>query len=380
MSSSRGRLVQRVSLLVGLVAAILIFRLALEWYRTIDNINAMIVTPVALPATPVATGDGAPVVTDMATDQVTAFSTGPADESAHAGFTMQAAPTRAATASDSTLPRTLNILLLGTDARNGDTAATRTDALVLVHIDRERQTASMLSLPRDLWVDYSGGGEGRINAAYPLGESRFGPGGGPAMIKATVGELLDLEIDYFVMVNFEGFRTLIDRIGGITVDVPYAIDDPAYPTEDYKTIAISFRPGPQRMSGQRALMYARTRHADSDFGRNQRQQQVLLAIFDRVRERGLLQQLTSLDDYTGALRDYVRTDIPRSMLFELAQWGRNLDPHSIDRYAIDSSMVVMLRNPATFAAEPRALQRVVAKFTGQPQPSASDPQPAGRGD
>jgi anionic cell wall polymer biosynthesis LytR-Cps2A-Psr (LCP) family protein len=73
------------------------------------------------------------------------------------------------------------------------------------------------------------------------------------------------------------------------------------------------------MDGERALIYARTRHADSDFGRNQRQQQVLLALVARVRERGLLSQINQIDDYTGALRDYVRTDLPRSEMIRLAR-------------------------------------------------------------
>ncbi|HMQ35587.1 MAG TPA: LCP family protein, partial [Chloroflexaceae bacterium] len=140
--------------------------------------------------------------------------------------------------------------------------------------------------------------------------------------------------------------------------------DPAYPTEDYGTIEVRFRPGPQLLDGERALIYARTRHADSDFGRNQRQQLVLMAIFDRIRERGLLQQLTSLDDYTRAMRDYVKTDLSRSRMLELAGFARGVSADGVLRYAIDSTAIVDLRDPATFAAEPAALRRIVRQFTG----------------
>jgi LCP family protein required for cell wall assembly len=258
----------------------------------------------------------------------------------------------------------VNILLLGTDARPSDTEPTRTDALVLVRIDRDSGRVSMLSIPRDLWVPYASGGEGRINGAYAAGEKRYGAGGGAAVAKSTVGRLVGLPVDHFVLINFQGFETLINRLGGITVDVPTAIHDPAYPTDDYDTIDVRFREGVQQMDGERALIYARTRHADSDFGRNQRQQLVLMAIFNRIRERGLMEQLTSLDDYTGALRGYVQTDMSRGRMLEIASFARDINSDEILRYAIDSTTIVDLRDPATFAADPKALSKVVGQFTG----------------
>ena len=127
---------------------------------------------------------------------------------------------------------------------------------------------------------------------------------------------------------------------------------------------MSFPAGPQQLDGDHALIYARTRHADSDFGRNQRQQLVLMSIFNRIRERGLLQQLTSLDDYTGALRGYVQTDMGHSTMLALIGFARSIHPDTVLRYAIDSTTIVSLRPPATFAAEPRSLRRIVAQFTG----------------
>jgi LCP family protein required for cell wall assembly len=270
----------------------------------------------------------------------------------------------AADAAPSLGQETLNILLLGTDARPSDDEPTRTDAIVLVRLNRDSGRVSMLSIPRDLWVSYPTGGEGRINAAFAVGEKKFGPGGGAALVKSTVGKLLGVQVDRFVLINFQGFKTLIDRLGGITIDAPEAISDPAYPTDDYRTISVSFPAGPQRLDGENALIYARTRHADSDFGRNQRQQLVLMAIFNRVRERGLLQQLTSLDDYTGSLRGYVQTDMGHSTMLALAGFARDISADDVLRYAIDSTTVVNLRPPATFAAEPRSLKRIVAQFTG----------------
>ncbi len=376
MSVSRRRLIQGVTLITSLTTLSLLLHLGLEWRQALADINTMIVTPVTLsvsdtytssaeaaPSRDQEAGSNADTALDTSTTAESALSPMGAAAALHTTSTPITTP-------EPPLPDSpLNILLLGTDARPGD-ELTRTDAMVLIHLDRKNDRVSMLSLPRDLWVTYPGGNRGRINAAYAVGEEEYGPGGGAALAKATVEELLDLKVNYFAMVNFEGFRGLIDYLGGITVDVPEAIYDPAYPTQDYGTMKVRFRAGTQRMNGRRALIYARTRHADSDFGRNQRQQLVLMAIFESVRDQGLLQQLTNLNDYTGALRDYVRTDMPRSTMLDLARWGRNLDLNDVRRFAIDADIVYDLEDPATFAAKPRALRRVVGQFTGSMTTSA----------
>jgi LCP family protein required for cell wall assembly len=265
----------------------------------------------------------------------------------------------------------VNILLLGTDARVGE-GPSRTDAIILVHLNPRTNRVSLLSFPRDLWVEIPGHGYGRINAAYAIGERTYGPGYGAALVKETVGNLAGVPVHNFLLINFEGFKTVIDRIGGIELDVPRPIDDAAYPMDEYpgdvRTMQVHFDAGVQRMDGERALIYARTRHADNDFGRNQRQQQVLMAIFDRVRGQGMLAQLTSLDDYTGALRDYVRTDLPRGEMLRLAQVGTRLTAESVQRYAIDSKMIVALETPATFAADPVAVREIVDKMTAGGEP------------
>lgn len=356
MSFLKRRLRVGVPVIIGLTVLALMLWIAQEWRQALANIDAMIVTPVTLPK---ATADLPSLDANVATTPEHDADMALADIHPDLRSTQATVPTPGPPLPDSSL----NILLLGTDARP-DQRAPRTDAIVLIHLDRKRDRASMLSIPRDLWVTYPGYGKGRINAAYAVGEEEFGPGGGAALAKETVSNLVGLEVDHFALVNFQGFNSLIDLLGGITIDVPEAIYDPAFPTDDYSTKEVRFRTGPQRMNGERALTYVRTRHADSDFGRNQRQQLVLMALFERVRERGLLQQITSLDDYTGVLRDYVYTDMPKRTMIDLAQWGHNLDYNDVQRYAINSSAIVELQHPATFAAEPKVLRRIVGKFTG----------------
>ncbi len=348
-------------IIVSLLATAMLLRLAYEWRQALDDINSMIVTPAAIPL---------PTDSLAAADllQTASDARSPSNETTiepQPGVQLpQATAQPSLEGAPSLSSPTLNIVLLGTDARPGDEDPTRTDAIVVVRLNRDTGRVSMLSIPRDLWVSYPTGGEGRINAAYGRGERNYGPGSGAALVKATVGKLLDIEVDHFILINFQGFETLIDQLGGIRIDVPEAIYDPAYPTDDYNTVEVRFRTGPQLMDGERALVYARTRHADSDFGRNQRQQVVLMAIFDRVRERGLLQQLTSLDDYTGALRGYVRTDLDHGTMLEAANFARGLSAADVQRYAIDNKTIIELRPPATFAVEPTALRRIRSQFIG----------------
>jgi polyisoprenyl-teichoic acid--peptidoglycan teichoic acid transferase len=329
------------ALVVAAVAGLIVFiRTATKVNSALDDIDAMIVTPVSLtPRQPTATVDA------RLAAQPTVVPPTPTEEP---------------------LPDSpLTILLLGADQRP-EIETVRADALVLVHLDRKQGKVSMLSLPRDLWVEIPGYGYNRINAAYPIGDQNLGPGGGAALTKATVTNLVGLPVDYFVMVNFQGFEELINQIGGVEIDVPKAIDDPAYPTEDFGTKRVTFRAGKQRLNGERALIYARTRHGDSDFGRNQRQQQVLLAVFEQIRRQGLLQQLDNVDDYTGALRSYIRTDMSRRTMLDLARFGSRLDDNDVQRFAVDSKIVYALEQPATFAADPQALSLLVRRMTGTP--------------
>lgn len=352
MSSPR-RLIMGALMIVGTIALLAVARLGWEWKQALDNVDAMIVTPVTLPTeTPEPRGADPRPIASEPTPEPTAIPEpdGP-----------------------------VNILLLGTDARLGEDIS-RTDALIFVRLDPKAGRVSMLSFPRDLWVTIPGHGMSRINAAYPIGERQIGAGYGPALAKETVSRLIGMPVQHFVLINFEGFQALIDRLGGIYVDVQKPIDDPAYPTDEFpgdtRTIKVHFDAGRQLMDGKRALIYSRTRHADSDFGRNQRQQQVLMAIFDQVRQQGLLSQLTSLDDYTATLRDYIRTDISSSEMLSLASAGTQLHPQDIQRYAIEPDMLIMLKQPATFSASPKALKQIKQQMLDGSASAAGGAEPA----
>jgi polyisoprenyl-teichoic acid--peptidoglycan teichoic acid transferase len=357
MARPRRRTVIGILVVIGILFCTTTLWLGLKWKRALDNVEAMRVAPVTLPT---ATPDG---------------STSESGSIAGQSAAPTAAPEFAAPPAEPTaipgLDAPINILLLGTDARDGEDVS-RTDSMILVHLDPGSNRVGMLSFPRDLWVSLPGYGKNKINAAYPTGEKRIGTGYGPALAKETVSKLTGLPVQRFVMINFDGFKTLIDRLDGIYIDVPKAIDDAKYPTDDFKIMKVHFDAGRQLMDGATALIYARTRHADSDFGRNQRQQQVLMAIFDRIREQGLLTQLTNLDGYTDALRDYVRTDLSRSEMLQLASLGPRLHAEDIQRYAISPKMVAEDVGPPyrLMLADPRGLKLLVQSMVDNSVASA----------
>lgn len=358
MTFSRRRL--RIGIIAFLVttAVIPMIWVGVKWNRTISNVDKMIVPTVVLPSATAGARTAQPQA------QRPAVKNRPNSESAPTPTPLP------------TLDNAQNILLVGTDGRPGENVS-RTDTLVLVRLDPHNNRVSMLSFPRDLYVPIPGYGKDRINAAYLIGEKKLGAGYGPALLKKTVGDLVGLPVDHMVMVNFDGFKTVVDKIGGIYIDVPKAIDDPLYPTDDYRTIKVHFDPGLQLMDGDRALIYARTRHADSDFGRNQRQQQVLMAIFNRIREQGLLSQLASIDEYTAVLSDYIRTDITRSEMFGLAGMGAQLHAENIQRFAIDPKMVVAKTQPAyiLMLKDEQALRHLVDQMVDPTVASAGGEDP-----
>jgi polyisoprenyl-teichoic acid--peptidoglycan teichoic acid transferase len=256
----------------------------------------------------------------------------------------------------------VTVLIIGIDKRPGEASAAHADSLILARLDPTDGSAALLSLPRDLWVDIPGFGAARINEAYRFGESRRLPGGGAVLTARTVNRLLGLRIDYYVVVDFQGFVALIDALGGVRVDVQRPLYDRHYPTMNYGTMEVFFAAGEQEMDGASALIYSRIRHTDSDFQRIQRQQQVIAAVVARLRERGTLRNLLEVDRLSYALRDYVRTDMPHERALGLIWALRELEPEAVERLVVSPEMVQVGVGSDRFAELPdqdalRALAR-----------------------
>ncbi|MEP0763297.1 MAG: LCP family protein [Chloroflexota bacterium] len=209
-------------------------------------------------------------------------------------------------------PRRVSVLLLGIDQRAGEQGTFPTDTIILLSLDPVGHTAAILSIPRDLWVEYPGLGQsGRINGANIAGDNISYPGGGgPAFAVRTVEKELGIKIQYYLLINFEVFTTLIDALGPIEVCPSEPIDDDRYPDGSYGYISIHFDAGCQELDAERLLQYARTRHADSDIGRSTRQQEVILSVRNKVLSAGgmaaLLPEAPALWE---SMQDNIRTNL-----------------------------------------------------------------------
>ncbi len=237
------------------------------------------------------------------------------------------------------------VLIVGNDARPGeDRRLIRTDSMMLLTMDPINQEAAILSIPRDLYVPIPvGTGNSRevittrINEAWQLGYLRNYPGGGAALMKRTVEYNFGVRVDNFVMVDFTGFERAVDTLGGIEIDVPYRIVDTEYPTMDYGYKTIRFEPGRQVLNGERALIYARTRHQDSDFGRTKRQQQIVLAMRDKALQINILPRLPQL---FADLTSTIETDISLPDALNLARVAREIPRESILTHNLDGNATI----------------------------------------
>jgi LCP family protein required for cell wall assembly len=229
----------------------------------------------------------------------------------------------------------INILAMGIDQRENEEGPWRTDTILVLTLDPVTTSGGMLSIPRDLWVPIPGYHEGRINQAHFLGEVYDYPGGGPALAVKTVQYNIGVPIHYYVRFSFTAFEELVDLIGGIDVLVAEDIEDPTYPDEAYGYDPFYLSAGWQHLDGERALKYARTRHSPGgDFDRAERQQQVLMAIFDQVTRLDLLPQLASrAPELWQTLQGAVETDLTLDEIIALAQLASEVETEDI-RYGV----------------------------------------------
>ncbi len=185
-------------------------------------------------------------------------------------------------------PGQMNLLLMGVDGRTADfNTFGRADTLMLLAIDFGLPAAHLLSIARDLWITVPGYAsylpvEGRVNLGYALGDKYGYPGGNPAFQVFTVSQALGVRVDRYAVVNFTAFEKIIDALGGLDVTMQVALRDPLYPLGPDNTMVLEIPAGDVHLDGRTALMYARTRHADSDFGRMRRQQKILMAAREKL--------------------------------------------------------------------------------------------------
>ena len=237
----------------------------------------------------------------------------------------------------------VNVLVLGIDRRPSEKCPCRTDVMMIASLDPKTNTAGLITIPRDLYVPIPQVGENRINTANFYGELYKYPGGGPGLAMKTVEYNFGRRIHYYVLVDFNGFRKVIDTLGGIDICVPKAIDDPMYPDENFGYKPIHIPAGCQHMNGEVALEYARSRHTENDFGRSRRQVQILMAIRDKALRLDLLPKLPAL---VQSMWGTVETDMTPQVVIALAAAASKVKTEGIKTATIDQTMTVEFQTNA----------------------------------
>lgn len=237
----------------------------------------------------------------------------------------------------------VNILLMGIDRRPGEAFISRTDTMMLVSLDPVTESASILSIPRDLYVLIPGRGRDRINTAFVYGSADNNPLGGAALAMQTVEYNLGVPISHYILVDFSAVINGVNALGGIDVNVPFNINDPTFPDMNYGFDPLFIPAGLNHFDGATALKYARTRHVDNDFGRASRQQQVLLAVRQKVAALGFTGMIAQAGTLYQQVENGVRTDLSLEQMIRLATVANSLDSENIYNEVLDYDYVSSYR-------------------------------------
>jgi LCP family protein required for cell wall assembly len=236
----------------------------------------------------------------------------------------------------------INIVVLGSDQRP-DWSEWHTDAIHVVSVQTDRAAVTVISIPRDLYVYIPGLWMSRVNFADYYGEAYAYPGGGSGLLRDTLLYNLGIRADYFVRTDFDGLIGIVDTLGGIEVPVHCHLSDHwPYPDENGEYPVLTMEPGVHPMDGETALWYARSRLTTSVFSRERRQQEVLQAIWRKVRDVGMLTQVPAL---WGHFRDMVVTDMQLADILKLARVALQVENQDVRFYSIGRDAVIPWTTP-----------------------------------
>jgi polyisoprenyl-teichoic acid--peptidoglycan teichoic acid transferase len=260
---------------------------------------------------------------------------------------------------DNTDDRT-NFLVLGLRGEGGE-AIDLTDTLIVFSYSYTDQSMSLISIPRDLWVNSL---KTKINSVYHYGNLKQDKGGF-ILTKAAIQETLGLPIHYTTVINFQGFVKTIDLLGGLEINVENSFTDTKYPipgkenvypeTDRYQTV--SFQSGPQTMDGKTALIFVRSRHAEgdegTDFARSRRQQLVINALRSRLISTNLILDKTKMSELINIVNQNIVTEITPNLYPALTKIALNVKNAPLKRIPLssekeDGNIVVLETPPVKF--------------------------------
>ncbi|MFG3701491.1 LCP family protein [Micromonospora sp. NPDC047620] len=249
----------------------------------------------------------------------------------------------------------MNIMILGSDSRDPENSSgSRTDTIILAHLPKDRSSAQLISIPRDTWVNVPkspegrGGRDAKINASYAWG-------GVPLMVQ-TVEKFTGVRIDHVTMVDFAGFKEIVDALGGIEITVDNGFTSTHSLNPDGRR---EFVAGRQTMDGAAALDYARERYAfaDGDFRRIKHQQQVIKAILDKAASGGVLANPAKLNSFVKATTNAVAVDQSMSLL-DLAMELRHLRSGNLGFFTCPTKGTGRMGNESVVLADTAKAQRL----------------------
>jgi len=211
-----------------------------------------------------------------------------------------------------------NIVVMGCDIRKDD--AGRSDTLFVVMLDKSKKNAALLSVPRDTRVKIKGHGWDKINAAFAYG--------GQKLTRETVQDFLGIKLNNYVVVDFQGFKGLVDAVGGVDINVEKRM----YYYDPYDGFEIDLRPGMQHMDGKTAMQYVRYRDEEGDIGRIRRQQKFLMALYKHIASKNIIAKIPGI---SKQIMSMVKTDLSLKEMVELGNVMRDM----VEKDGLKMSMV-----------------------------------------
>lgn len=247
----------------------------------------------------------------------------------------------------------VNILIIGIEGPNYP-GGLLSDSMMIASVDTKAKSVSLLSLPRDLYVTIPGYGKDKINAAHSLAEQAAAKTGqkgkGPALLKQVIVDTFGIPIHYFVRMDFDGFRKIIDAIGGVDINVKSAIHDPFYPNGTGGYATFSLKAGPQHMNGDVALKYARSRQTTSDFDRARRQQDIVSAAKDKLLSPSVIANPKKTTDLMTIIGGHILTDFSIGELNQVVAIAKEMPSPKVYTKVLDTSSELGLLKSSTSSA------------------------------
>ncbi|MBU3923242.1 LCP family protein [Patescibacteria group bacterium] len=233
----------------------------------------------------------------------------------------------------------INVLLLGIRGEEDINGGLLSDGIMIVSFKKSTGQVALISIPRDLYLQFPGESKyEKINAAYVVGLEKYDNGLDYA--KKTISYISDLYIDYAAVINFESFKDVIDLLGGITIhlDNPFIEEKQWFCDESGENCTpFVIEAGDQVLNGEKALLYSRSRFSSNDFDRARRQQQVLLALKDKILSLGILKDPLKIGGILDVLSKNLRTDVSPWEMPGLVELAKTANMNKINKIVFESS-------------------------------------------